>query len=716
MAKTLKGTSGNDLLRSTISGAIVNALGGNDTVKNSGSKVTIDGGAGNDYIQNFGGSNVSIYGGAGSDSIYNTFTSSSDFSTGENVTINGGAGNDSIGNASNKKVVFEYDSGGGDDIILGYNSNDTLQINSSNYSTMVSGNDFIVFVGTGSVTLKNSANVAIKIRNSSGNLRTYNTNPVNVLAGTILDDEIINTNSNATVLGFAGNDNIINNADEVLTFGQEGNDIIISIGYNNTIAGFEGNDSILSYGDNGLIMGLDGNDTIIAQGKGITAVGGYEDDLISLDSANGGNEVSYGYGCGNDTVYGLKTNDTLDIYNGVVSKATISGNDVIVTIGDESLTLKDVKGQTLSAVDSDDISYIACINENDEITQIITNATKSLGTLAAAFKNTDASTRTKAIKGIGNELDNSIVGGYGDDTLNGGKGNDTLTGGGGDDIFIYSAGNDVISDYASGDKISLGAAITKAEVDGADVVFKFKNGSLTVKDAEGQSLSMIDSKGKSFSTVIGGGSSDSSDSDLMTVTNSSASVVTAGADIKTVDASKRTKAVKITGNALDNSIKGGAGVDSISGGDGADTLRGGKGNDSLLGGKGNDSIHGGSGNDRIYGNAGADVLFGGAGKDSLWGGAGNDTLWGSNGTDTFIYQAGGGNDSIMDYASGELLRLLTKDGKSNATFSKSAFDDDTLTLTVNGGGTVIFNNIDDETTFNINGTSYKVSGSKLAKS
>ena len=166
------------------------------------------------------------------------------------------------------------------------------------------------------------------------------------------------------------------------------------------------------------------------------------------------------------------------------------------------------------------------------------------------------------------------------------------------------------------------------------------------------------------------------------------------------------------GNDLLRCTVSGAIVNALGGND---TVKNSSSKVTIDGGAGNDSIHGGSGNDRLYGNAGADVLFGGAGKDSLWGGAGNDTLWGSNGTDTFIYQAGGGTDEIMDYASSELLRLLTKDGKSNATFSKSAFDDDTLTLTIKGGGTVIFNNIDEETTFNINGTSYKVSGSKLAK-
>ena len=116
---------------------------GNDSIGNKGSKVTIDGGYGNDYIQNVGGANVSIYGGAGNDSIY-MLINRSDTSSGKNVTINGGAGNDSIASASDRKHVFEYDIGGGNDVIFGFNSNDTLQINSSIYDTMTYGDDFIV--------------------------------------------------------------------------------------------------------------------------------------------------------------------------------------------------------------------------------------------------------------------------------------------------------------------------------------------------------------------------------------------------------------------------------------------------------------------------------------------------------------------------------------------------------------------------------------------
>ena len=53
------------------------------------------------------------------------------------------------------------------------------------------------------------------------------------------------------------------------------------------------------------------------------------------------------------------------------------------------------------------------------------------------------------------------------------------------------------------------------------------------------------------------------------------SPVTLNANIEIADASARTKATKIVGNTLDNSILGGAGKDSLYGEDGEDTLDGG---------------------------------------------------------------------------------------------------------------------------------------------
>ena len=54
----------------------------------------------------------------------------------------------------------------------------------------------------------------------------------------------------------------------------------------------------------------------------------------------------------------------------------------------------------------------------------------------------------------------------------------------------------------------------------------------------------------------------------------------------------------------------------------------------------------------LTGLGGADTLSGEDGNDKLLGNAGNDVLTGGSGTDTFVFNTGGGVDSITDFEGG----------------------------------------------------------------
>ena len=71
--------------------------------------------------------------------------------------------------------------------------------------------------------------------------------------------------------------------------------------------------------------------------------------------------------------------------------------------------------------------------------------------------------------------------------------------------------------------------------------------------------------------------------------------------------------------------------------------------DSLSGKGGNDKLYGGKDSDRLDGGAGNDSLIGYRGDDRLEGGKGDDYLNGCEGSDTYIFHAGDGNDTIVDY-------------------------------------------------------------------
>ena len=198
--KVMNGTSGKDDLENEANNVTVNGGKGNDDISNYGSYVTILGGAGNDTIWSTG-KDVNISGGAGNDSIKNTGGDNSTVSGGDgkdyigstgsncvvdggkgndsivayfadNSTITGGKGNDSIDIASADDAVIKYASGDGKDKVLYFGSDDTLHITKGSYSVKTSGNDVVVKVGKGSITLKDAVGTSISIKDSSGKVTT----------------------------------------------------------------------------------------------------------------------------------------------------------------------------------------------------------------------------------------------------------------------------------------------------------------------------------------------------------------------------------------------------------------------------------------------------------------------------------------------------------------------------------------------------------------
>ena len=108
---------------------------------------------------------------------------------------------------------------------------------------------------------------------------------------------------------------------------------------------------------------------------------------------------------------------------------------------------------------------------------------------------------------------------------------------------------------------------------------------MTIKNAKYQEITFLDG-GDDYHTERFG---------ALIVDNSTQTPLTIDATTEFVDATARTTAIQITGNALNNTILGGSGKDSLYGGDGTDSLVGGKGNDILDGEDGDDTLIGGLG-------------------------------------------------------------------------------------------------------------------------
>ena len=513
---------------------------------------------------------------------------------------------------------------------------------------------------------------------------------------------IINNNlSNKAVNGTSSADSITNYGSKVTIKAGKGNDSISNYGGSKvSINGGAGNDKIFGYGSDVTINGGTGNDSIEIRTSFAPINGDAGDDSISLRSDSEDNLICYASGDGNDTIWGFKATDTLKISGGTYSTQE-SGNDVIVKVGNGTITLKDayattdkiringkatsLKRKTIKLTD-----YSGTLHINRDSISVVGSAKSDN---ISNYGDKVTLTSGKGNDNIYNDGDNVIIdAGEGDDyiinedenaTIIGGKGNDTIDNDSDSKnvLFKYTNGdgNDIIYDFNpnSTSTLSIVVGSYSSIKSGDNIIVTVGTGKISLMGAA--SLSKVNIKGtKATSTT-------------KTVTNSTKSPVTVGSAVKTINASSRTKAVKITGNANANTINGGSK------------------NDSIYGGAGNDSILGNAGNDKLYGQAGNDKLYGGKGNDTLSGGKGNDSLWGNAGKDTFIYANGDGKDVIFGFENDDMLKIT---GKFSTSYNKSKGE---IYFKVGSTANAITLKDFSASSFNINGTNYKISGSKLVK-
>ena len=674
---TIQALGGDDFIYNN-SGAdfvSIDAGNGNDFILNNnnyssdlvyGKNVTINGEAGNDFIVNWGDDGL-LNGGDGNDTISNG---------GENSTLIGGAGNDSINNevsnvtinagAGNDKViissgaevgrnVFVYASGDGNDSIYSFARNDTIKIaDGSDVKASVKSNDVIFNIGKGSITVKDILSYS---DDSSETIALADSNNNPLLAGNVYTKAgIISGNTIQLTSSYRG------------TYYQS-EDV-------NFVDGSKLKNGIEIIGNEtgGTLLGGGGKDTLSSSGSEYELTGGKGDDLFTF---GGGNATITDY-----SAKGTNGADKIDFYNNIyLTEYTVDDNNNLILTCESSdnaeeniLTIKDGGNKEITFAGSRYGSIFTADGVLDSkmksITLLATTTNFNANDKAySKLVTIDSAEATNAINILGNKKGNYIQAGSGGATLNGGKGNDYLTGGDGADVFIYDnkSGKDVIENLGEGDVISLGsgATIKDASVKRNNSVIKIGNGSLTIKDA----TEIVFEQNEQTTIFSDGVFFDENNSSAKVFSSFKGVIDLEQYEVTGANASLAKKAVTIYGNELDNVLVGGKGKD---------TLRGGDGNDTLIGGKGNDS------------------------------------LWGEGGENTFIYQAGEGNDIIMDYTNGDSLTILDKKGKAN-TFTDSAFSGDTLTLMINGGGKISFENFDESTDFNINGETYHVSDGKLEK-
>ena len=375
-------------------------------------KSTVNASGGDDTIEMFTDTGSAFINGSDSvDKIHLVSSAISSEHEGDCATVNAGKGNDTIysnamvyGGQVGKnygwgRYIYLYAEGDDDDTIYDYKSIDLISITSdSYYNTVVSGNDLIVNVGTGSMTLKDAKDVALNIQGGtySDSAIINNANDNLFIRGTSNNDSITNTGSNVTINAGKGDDTVNVVSNNIIQYASgDGNDIINGFNSNDTLQitddskytiGYFGsyveeleNNLEVNYynlglefyiGDNILILNdVSRNDTFtlnikdsaglhkkIYNTKANSLVNGTTgDDYIeniapATVNAGLGNDtiladvstyIQYKNGDGNDIIYGSFWSANLDLAAGTqISEVKYDGKDTTLKIGNNYVTVK----------------------------------------------------------------------------------------------------------------------------------------------------------------------------------------------------------------------------------------------------------------------------------------------------------------------------------------------------------------------------------------
>ena len=715
---------------------------GDDHIVGFNTADLLDGGAGNDLLEGGGGGDTYIYGhGYGNDTI-NAYINivSWDFPDTVQFTADVAPSDVQLSRANNDLILTLSDSGEqltildqfdglgywqvenfhfadgttwtsqdvqqfvfaasqtpGDDIVIGYGSDDTLDGGTGNDLLQGgAGNDTYVFGhGYGRDTIDDN-NLSVVGDAPDRVLFKADVVPGDLTFLRIYDDLIIRIDGNdyltvknqwnpyLAISSFEFADGTILTKDDV--------DTIIANNPPDTITqlGTSGDETLVGTTGNDVLDGLGGNDVL---------QGGQGDDIYFYRAGSGNDRIEESLGTDELRLVGLNPSDVM---------LTRVGEDVVVKIvaSGETVTIENQfhasgNGLELFRFADGTVWDRAAIEDHTQI----------FGTSGAdMITGSDAS---QIFDGLG-----------GDDTIAGGAGSDTY-------IFRVGSGNDTINEswwQPGTDTAQL------VGLNSTDVTFSRTQTDLFIKiNSTGETLDAY------YQYHDAGNGIDQVQFADGTLWNS--------AQIKSAAWYRGTSgADTITGTGDDETFDGGAGNDTLNGSTGSDTY--------IFGvGSGNDTIneswwYNGTDTARLVGLNPADVIFTHAGYDllitisstgetldavnefhdagagieqvqfadgTIWnqaqilaavevrgtpgndtlngsdrddiidGGAGNDTLNGGNGSDIYIYGAGSGNDTINEswwYTGSDSVQLVGLNA-SDVTFSRTTYD---LFITINSTG------------------------------
>ncbi|MGH7231144.1 MAG: calcium-binding protein, partial [Nitrospiraceae bacterium] len=733
---TLLGNEGSDVL---IGGAGRDTLSGGSPLDPSGNDILL-GGAGKDEVSGSGGHDE-LNGGSENDHL---------LGWGGNDSLIGGTGHDSLDGGAGEDLL---DGGPGDDELFGGQGADTYLFGRGSGHDRVSTNageslseDTIRMapdVLPADVTIATDGfNVRLQINGTGDHIAAplspvqpeFGLGQVVFEEGTVWDSAFLLTA--AQFIGTDGSDTFFGTGSTDTFVGGLGDDAYVGVDVVDTVvegAG-EGVDTIGADVDfvlpeyvehlvlTEMLPGVIGLDPVLRPTLG---VGNGEDNVLIgnsadniLDGGAGNDTVIGGFayetnpdlGDGNDILIGGAGDDVLQSFGGIIGGLILSeelfGTDLLFGgPGNDTHVLR--FEDFLNNLAIPDAIVLELPNEGSDTVIVAQDY--------ALDPNVENLTMFGGAHGVGNELDNVLIGsagvnvlegGAGRDTLIGGFGQtlldetiddgvvDTLMGGTGDDTYIMNVAQDVVVEQPGEGtdtllalvSSTLGENLENLTLRGAAAIHG--TGNLLDNVLTGNDAANVLAGGGGNDQLIGGASDDiylfnlgdGVDTIRDTAAPGEGNRIRFGAGITqsdlTFSQSGNTLAIQVGtgGDAIQlmdfdpSNVNGSLVVETLELADGSTA-----GLASLLvptPTQGDDVLTFGSGDDVIDVLGGNDVVDAGAGNDTITGGTCNDTLTGGAGDDTYVFNLGDGADTINDSAvSGEGNTLVFGPGISPESLS-----------------------------------------------
>ncbi|VIO75411.1 Poly(beta-D-mannuronate) C5 epimerase 2 [Bradyrhizobium ivorense] len=422
VAVVAHGGTGNDIL---IGGSGNDALygdAGNDILRAGSSLNTLVGGIGDDvYFVNTSGVTITELSGEGNDAVFASLSSFTLSANVESLFYSGTQSFTGIGNAGDNWIQ----GGQGSDYLIGLDGNDTLYDGGGAPDALQGGRGDDTYIVDAGDTLIEFAN--------EGHDKVVTTLSSFTLGANIEDLKSSNSSPGGSFTGIG------NELDNIME-GSIGFDRLSGLGGDNVLNGAGGLDAAdYSAAPAAVTVNL-------ATGHGLNGYGG-TDTYISIEIINGSNN--------DDTIIGDDATNFLFGRDGADTLVGGGGEDFLTGGTGAANTMQGGTGGDHYFVEAVGDSIVEFANEGSD------DVTTDLGffILPANVEVLAHNGRSADFTGIGNDLDNLIMGGSGynylvgfggDDRLNAGYGGlNTLQGGTGNDLYSVQANTDSVVEFAN---------------------------------------------------------------------------------------------------------------------------------------------------------------------------------------------------------------------------------------------------------------------------